>query len=84
MNQFQWRVRVLSPGEAPEVEMARSFADAFAIAMSIPELEEEQNVSWAYSRREESLSAFEQGAQDLKVVWDRNNPETRCVIIEKF
>jgi hypothetical protein len=84
MNEFQWRLRVLTPGQTPEIDMARSFADAFAIAVSIPGLEEEQNVSWAYGRREETRSAFEQGAQDLKVVWDRNNPDGRCVIIEKF
>jgi hypothetical protein len=84
MDQSQWRIRVIIPGEQEESDMARSFADAFAIAVSIPELEEEQGVSWVYSRRAEVRSAFEQGAQELKVVWDRNSPQERCVFIERF
>lgn len=84
MNQNQWRVRVIIPGEQEEAEIARSFADAFAIAVSIPELEEEQGVAWTYSRRAEARAAFEQGAQALKVVWDRNSPQERCVFIEKL
>ena len=84
MNQSQWRIRVLIPGEEQEIDMARSFADAFAIAVSIPELEDEQGVSWIYSRRESVRSAFEQGAQEIKVVWDRNSPQERCVFIERF
>ena len=84
MNQNQWRIRVIIPGEQEEAEIARSFADAFAIAVSIPELEEEQGVSWAYSRRAEVRAAFEQGVQEIKVVWDRNSPQERCVFIEKL
>lgn len=84
MNQNQWRIRVIIPGEEPEIDIARSFADAFAIAVSIPELEEEQGIAWIYSRRAEARAAFEQGAQELKVVWDRNSPQERCVFIEKL
>ena len=84
MDQSQWRIRVLTPGEEPEADMAHSFADAFAIAVSIPQLEEEQGVSWIYSRRAEVRAAFEQGAQEIKVVWDRNSPQERCVFIERM
>lgn len=84
MNQNQWRIRVIIPGEQEEAEIARSFADAFAIAVSIPELEEEQGVSWIYSRRAEVRAAFEQGVQEIKVVWDRNSPQDRCVFIERL
>lgn len=84
MNQSQWRIRVLIPGEPPEEEMARSFGDAFAIAVSIPQLEEEQGIAWTYSRRAEARIAFEQGVEELKVVWDRNSPQERCVIIKRF
>jgi hypothetical protein len=84
MNNNQWRIRVMIPGEPQEEEMASSFADAFAIAVSIPQLEEEQGIAWNYSRRADARVAFEQGAQELKVVWDRNSPQGRCVFIRKF
>ena len=84
MNNNQWRIRVMIPGEQPEEEMAASFADAFAIAVSIPQLEEEQGVSWVYGRRADARVAFEQGAQELRVVWDRNSPQGRCVFIKRF
>jgi hypothetical protein len=83
-NQEQWRVRILTPGEPEETEIFRSFADAYAVAMSVPDLEEEQGIEWAYGRRADALNLLLQGTNQVKVVWDRNSPQEHCVFVERL
>ena len=83
-NQEQWRVRILTPGGPEEIDIFHSFADAYAVAVSVPDLEEEQGVEWAYGRRTDALNLLLQGTNQVKVVWNRNAPQEHCVFVERL
>lgn len=77
----QWEVTYHWPDEAPEPEIYRSLAIAFAASQPNPD---DDDYDWRYTRRADIEARFAAGENNIRVAWSAQEPDAVYVTIRRL